>query len=273
MDRSLGSGPVARRLSCDTRARPPPGGSVAAMAVDGDAVPPVLDPGGQRGKAPSRALMGRPLVGLWLFVAALAATAASASAAPFVYVANEGVSAPTVRQRLPVRRRRGRAARPPFPGHGGRRQQFARVAVSPDGESVYVANAASGNYHRLPVRRRRRRGALAQEPGHRRRRHQPVRGGGEPGRRLASTSPTSASAQRLPVRRRRRRGALAQEPGHGRRRRQPVRGGGEPGRRERLRHQPAPATTSPSTTSARAGRSRPKSPATVAAGSSPSGWR
>ena len=38
--------------------------------------------------------MGRGLIGLWLFVAALAATAASAGAAPFVYVANEGPGFP-----------------------------------------------------------------------------------------------------------------------------------------------------------------------------------
>ena len=64
--------------------------------------------------------------------------------------------------------------------------------------------------------------------------------------------------QRLPVRRRRRRGALAEEPGHGCHRPRPLRRGGEPGRRERLRRQRSRRSVFSSTTSARAGRSRPR---------------
>ncbi len=65
------------------------------------------------------------------------------------------------RQRLPVRRRRGRGAHAQEPGHG-RRGRPEGVAVSPDGASVYVAN--SRRRQRLPVRRRRGRGASPKSP-------------------------------------------------------------------------------------------------------------
>ena len=183
-----------------------------------------------------------------------------------VYVANV-----LRRQRLPVRRRRGRGAHAQEPGHGRRGQltrsgwRSARTAAS-----VYVTNFAQRQ--RLPVRRRRGRGAHAQEPGHGRRGQRPARGGGQPGR-SERLRRERRRQQRLPVRRRRGRGAHAQEPGHGRRGQRPVRGGGQPGRGERLRRQRCGGDNVSQYDVGAGGALTPKSPATVAAGTARAGWR
>ena len=76
-----------------------------------------------------------------------------------VYVANGAATASPSTTSAPAGRSRPRA-RPRWP----RATHPGGVAVSPDGESVYVTNAQ--RRQRLPVRRRRGRGAHAQEPRH-----------------------------------------------------------------------------------------------------------